>query len=107
MHFHKRRRCGAEIHGGETPVQVVRGTENHKAMRIMDRIALDRARAQLPPVTGRFSPFTISKDMSIVRSPESWVTRYQPRSHSCIKLAGNYAACSDNSEQTCSRLCVR
>ncbi len=50
MHFHKRRRSLEQpTEDGETPVQVVRGTENHRAMRIMDRIALDRAVAQLPP----------------------------------------------------------
>jgi RNA polymerase sigma-70 factor (ECF subfamily) len=49
MHFHKRRLSLEQItEDGETPVQVIRGTENHKAMRIMDRIALDRAVAQLP-----------------------------------------------------------
>lgn len=34
---------------GETPVQVVKGTEDHRAMPIVDRIALDNAIAQLPP----------------------------------------------------------
>lgn len=49
MHFHKRRLSLEQTsEGGETPVQMVRGTENHRAMRIMDRIALDRAVAQLP-----------------------------------------------------------
>ena len=33
---------------GETPVQIVQGTENPKAMPIIDRMALDRAIAQLP-----------------------------------------------------------
>jgi RNA polymerase sigma-70 factor (ECF subfamily) len=34
---------------GETPVQIVRGTENPNAMPVVDRIALQRAIAQLPP----------------------------------------------------------
>lgn|GEM_PF-267324 len=34
---------------GETPVQVRKGTEDHRAMSIVDRIALDNAIAQLPP----------------------------------------------------------
>ena len=34
---------------GETPVQIVRGTENPNAMPLVDRIALERAIAQLPP----------------------------------------------------------
>lgn len=34
---------------GETPVQIVRGTENPETMPIVDRIALERAVQQLPP----------------------------------------------------------
>jgi RNA polymerase sigma-70 factor (ECF subfamily) len=34
---------------GDTPVQVVRGTENPNSMPVMDRIALDNALKQLPP----------------------------------------------------------
>ncbi|HEX8161242.1 MAG TPA: RNA polymerase sigma factor [Pyrinomonadaceae bacterium] len=34
---------------GETPVQIVRGTEDPNAMPVVDRIALQRAIAQLPP----------------------------------------------------------
>ena len=34
---------------GETPVQIVRGTENPNAMPVVDRISLERAIAQLPP----------------------------------------------------------
>ena len=34
---------------GETPVQIVRGTENPDKMPIIDRIALERAITQLPP----------------------------------------------------------
>ena len=34
---------------GETPIQIVRGTENQNAMPIIDRIALEKAVAQLPP----------------------------------------------------------
>jgi RNA polymerase sigma-70 factor (ECF subfamily) len=33
----------------ETPVQIVRGTENPNAMPVLDRIALDKALAGLPP----------------------------------------------------------
>ncbi len=34
---------------GETPVQIVKGTENPDRMPIVDRIALERAISQLPP----------------------------------------------------------
>ena len=34
---------------GETPVQIVKGTENPNSMPVVDRIALDKAIAQLPP----------------------------------------------------------
>jgi RNA polymerase sigma-70 factor (ECF subfamily) len=34
---------------GETPIQIVRGTENPEAMPVVDRIAIERAIAQLPP----------------------------------------------------------
>jgi RNA polymerase sigma-70 factor (ECF subfamily) len=34
---------------GETPTQIVKGTENPNAMPVVDRIALDKAIAQLPP----------------------------------------------------------
>ena len=34
---------------GETPIQIVRGTEDPNAMPVVDRIALQRAIAQLPP----------------------------------------------------------
>jgi len=50
MHFRKnsvkRERTTEE---GETPVQIVQGTENPNQMPVVDRIALDRAIAQLPP----------------------------------------------------------
>ena len=36
-------------HEGETPVQIVRGTEDPNAMPVVDRIALQRAIHQLPP----------------------------------------------------------
>lgn len=34
---------------GETPIQIVRGTENPETMPVVDRIALERAVQQLPP----------------------------------------------------------
>jgi RNA polymerase sigma-70 factor (ECF subfamily) len=50
MHFRKRSvKLERTTEDGETPVQVVRGTENPDAMPVLDRIALDRALAQLPP----------------------------------------------------------
>ena len=50
MHFRKRGvRLEQTTEDGETPVQVVKGTENPSAMPIVDRIALDKAIAQLPP----------------------------------------------------------
>ena len=50
MHFRKRSvKLEKTIEEGETPVQVVRGTENPDQMPVVDRIALNRAIAQLPP----------------------------------------------------------
>jgi RNA polymerase sigma-70 factor (ECF subfamily) len=50
MHFRKRSvKLERTTEEGETPVQIVRGTENPNAMPILDRIALDNALAQLPP----------------------------------------------------------
>ena len=34
---------------GETPIQIVRGTENPGAMPVIDRISLENALVQLPP----------------------------------------------------------
>ncbi len=50
MHFRKRSvKLERTTDEGETPVQIVRGTENPNAMPVLDRIALDNALAQLPP----------------------------------------------------------
>ncbi len=50
MHFRKRSvRDEKTTEEGETPEQIVRGTENPNQMPVVDRIALDRAIAQLPP----------------------------------------------------------
>ena len=50
MHFRKRGvRLEKTTEEGETPVQVVMGTENPRTMPIIDRIALNDAIAQLPP----------------------------------------------------------
>src|SRR6187455_466281 len=50
MHFRKRSvKLEKTTEEGETPVQVVSGTENPNSMPIMDRIALDNALTQLPP----------------------------------------------------------
>lgn len=50
MHFRKRSvKLERTTEEGETPVQVVTGTENPNAMPVMDRIALDNALTQLPP----------------------------------------------------------
>jgi RNA polymerase sigma-70 factor, ECF subfamily len=50
MHFRKRSvKMERTTEEGETPVQIVRGTENPNAMPIIDRLALDTALAQLPP----------------------------------------------------------
>src|SRR3712207_9140731 len=50
MHF---RRKGVRLEqvteDGESPVQVVRGTEDPMRMPVVDRIALDKAVGQLPP----------------------------------------------------------
>jgi RNA polymerase sigma-70 factor (ECF subfamily) len=50
MHF---RRRGVKMEqttdDGETPVQIVKGTEDPNRMPVVDRIALDAAVAQLPP----------------------------------------------------------
>jgi RNA polymerase sigma-70 factor (ECF subfamily) len=49
MHFRKRRvRLERTTQEGETPVQVVQGTENPNTMPVVSRIALDKAIAQLP-----------------------------------------------------------
>ncbi len=50
MHFRKRSvKLELTTEDGETPEQIVRGTENHNRMPVIDRIALDKAIAQLPP----------------------------------------------------------
>lgn len=50
MHFRKRSvKLERTTEEGETPVQVVRGTENPNSMPVLDRIALDNALKQLPP----------------------------------------------------------
>jgi RNA polymerase sigma-70 factor, ECF subfamily len=50
MHFRKRGvRMEQTTEDGETPIQIERGTENPNSMPVVDRIALDKAIAQLPP----------------------------------------------------------
>jgi len=50
MHFRKRSvKLEQTTEEGETPVQVVQGTENPNNMPVVDRIALDKAIEQLPP----------------------------------------------------------
>jgi RNA polymerase sigma-70 factor (ECF subfamily) len=50
MHFRKKGvRLEQTTDDGETPVQVVAGTQNPNSMPVVDRIALDRAISQLPP----------------------------------------------------------
>jgi RNA polymerase sigma-70 factor (ECF subfamily) len=50
MHFRKRKvRDEKTTEDGETPDQVVTGTDNPNRMPVVDRIALDSAIAQLPP----------------------------------------------------------
>lgn len=50
MHFRKRSvKMEKTTEEGETPVQIVAGTENPNQMPVIDRIALDKAIAQLPP----------------------------------------------------------
>jgi len=50
MHFRKRSvRDEKTTEEGETPDQAVLGTENPNRMHVVDRIALDKAIAQLPP----------------------------------------------------------
>ena len=50
MHFRKRGvRMEQTTDDGETPVQIVAGTQNPNSMPVVDRIALDRAIGQLPP----------------------------------------------------------
>jgi RNA polymerase sigma-70 factor, ECF subfamily len=49
MHFRKRTvKFEKTTEEGETPVQIVNGTENQAKMPIVDKIALDSAIAQLP-----------------------------------------------------------
>ncbi len=50
MHFRKRSvKLERTTEEGETPIQIVRGTENPNSMTVLDRISLDRALKQLPP----------------------------------------------------------
>lgn len=50
MHFRKRStRSEKTTEEGETPIQIVQGTENPNAMPVVDRISLERAIQQLPP----------------------------------------------------------
>jgi RNA polymerase sigma-70 factor, ECF subfamily len=50
MHFRKRSvKLERTTEEGETPVQIVRGTENPNRMPVLDRIALENALKQLPP----------------------------------------------------------
>lgn len=50
MHFRKRSvKLEQTTDEGDTPVQVVRGTENPNLMPVVDRIAIDKAITQLPP----------------------------------------------------------
>ncbi|HEX5707703.1 MAG TPA: RNA polymerase sigma factor [Pyrinomonadaceae bacterium] len=50
MYFRKRStRSELVTDEGETPVQIVRGTENPDRMPVIDRISLERAISQLPP----------------------------------------------------------
>ncbi len=49
MHFRKRNvKFEKTTEEGDTPVQIVNGTENHRKMPIVDKIALENAIAQLP-----------------------------------------------------------
>src|SRR5499426_471871 len=50
MHFRKKSvKLEKTTEEGDTPVQIVRGTENPNSMPVLDRIALDNALTQLPP----------------------------------------------------------
>jgi RNA polymerase sigma-70 factor, ECF subfamily len=50
MHFRRKGvRLEQTTEDGESPVQVVRGTEDPSRMPVVDRIALDKAVGQLPP----------------------------------------------------------
>ena len=50
MHFRKKStRSELLTEEGETPIQIVKGTENPAQMPVVDRIALDKAINQLPP----------------------------------------------------------
>jgi len=49
MHFRKKSvKLEKTTEEGDTPVQIVRGTENPNSMPVLDRIALDNALKQLP-----------------------------------------------------------
>jgi RNA polymerase sigma-70 factor, ECF subfamily len=50
MHFRKRSvKAEQTTDDGETPIQIVKGTSDPNAMPVIDRIALDKAIALLPP----------------------------------------------------------
>ena len=50
MHFRRRKsRPEFTTEEGETPMQIVQGTENHRRMPIVDRLVLENAIGKLPP----------------------------------------------------------
>ena len=50
MHFRKKSvKLERTTEEGDTPIQIVRGTENPNSMPVVDRIALESALKQLPP----------------------------------------------------------
>lgn len=50
MHFRKRGvKMEQTTDDGETPIQIVKGTENPNSMPVVDRIAIDKAVGKLPP----------------------------------------------------------
>ena len=86
MHFRKRGvKMEQTTEDGETPVQIVKGTENPNAMPVVDRIALEKPSCNCLPVIVRFLRFTISKGMNTKKLPGCWAALWGHQNHNCIK----------------------
>jgi RNA polymerase sigma-70 factor (ECF subfamily) len=65
MHFRKKSvKLERTTEEGDTPVQIVHGSENPNRMPVLDRISLDRAIAKLPPAIALSLSCMTSRGMS-------------------------------------------
>ena len=86
MHFRKKStRSELLTDEGETPVQIVRGTENPGAMPVIDRISLERRSSSSRPATAPSSSSTTSRATSTTRSPRCSASPRAPRSPSSTR----------------------